>query len=172
MFSLFGLLLCLLWCAVDIVAVNRGFGLNTKQSIIAGMGLFAVQMIGVLCGGVAVALIAEPIVRHFFGNSEATIGISLLTGYASVPVSTYLVGLWWLKQYQLPRMEKPDRLFVKTVAAALPLVQLFCLLFRCLTVDKRYTGSEKGRLKTLNLGFQTTFCPDGAVFICWRSDKG
>ena len=31
MFSLFGLLLCLLWCAVDIVAVNRGFGLNTKQ---------------------------------------------------------------------------------------------------------------------------------------------
>ena len=29
-----------------------------------------------------------------------------------------------LKQYQLPRMEKPDRLFVKTVAAALPLVQV------------------------------------------------
>jgi len=67
MFSLFGLLLCLLWCAVDIVAVNRGFGLNTKQSIIAGMSLFAVQMIGALCVGVAVALIAEPIVRHFFG---------------------------------------------------------------------------------------------------------
>lgn len=49
MFSLFGLL----WCAVDIVAVNRGFGLNTKQSIIAGMSLFAVQMIGALCVGVA-----------------------------------------------------------------------------------------------------------------------
>ena len=88
------------------------------------MSLFAVQMIGVLCGGVAVALVAEPIVRHFFGNSEAAIGISLLTIYASVPVFTYLVGLWWLKQYQLPRMEKPDRLFVKTVAAALPLVQV------------------------------------------------
>ena len=88
------------------------------------MGLFAVQIIETLYGGVAVALIAEPIVRHFYGNSEAAIGISLLTGYASVPVSTYLVGLWWLKQYQLPRMEKPDRLFVKTVAAALPLVQV------------------------------------------------
>ncbi len=100
------------------------FAKVSKQSIIAGMSLFAVQMIGALCVGVAVALIAEPIVRHFFGNSEATIGISLLTGYASVPVSTYLVGLWWLKQYQLPRMEKPDRLFVKTVAAALPLVQV------------------------------------------------
>ena len=124
MFMTSGLLLCLLWCAVDIVAVNRGFGLNTKQSIIAGMSLFAVQMIGVLCGGGAVALIAEPIVRHFYGNSEAAIGISLLTAYASVPVFTYLVGLWWLKQYQLPRMEKSDRLFVKTVAAALPLVQV------------------------------------------------
>ena len=88
------------------------------------MSLFAVQMIGVLCGGGAVALVAEPIVRHFYGNSEATIGISLLTAYASVPVFTYLVGLWWLKQYQLPRMEKPDRLFVKTIAAALPLVQV------------------------------------------------
>ena len=110
MFMTSGLLLCLLWCAVDIVAVNRGFGLNTKQSIIAGMSLFAVQMIGVLCGGGAVALVAEPIVRHFYGNSEATIGISLLTAYASVPVFTYLVGLWWLKQYQLPRMEKSDRL--------------------------------------------------------------
>ena len=43
MFMTSGLLLCLLWCAVDIVAVNRGFGLNTKQSIIAGMSLFAVQ---------------------------------------------------------------------------------------------------------------------------------
>ena len=31
MFMTSGLLLCLLWCAVDIVAVNRGFGLNTKQ---------------------------------------------------------------------------------------------------------------------------------------------
>ena len=70
------------------------FAKVSKQSIIAGMSLFAVQMIGALCVGVAVALIAEPIVRHFFGNSEATIGISLLTGYASVPVSTYLVGLW------------------------------------------------------------------------------
>ena len=109
MFMISGLLLCLLWCTVDIVAVNKGFGLNTKQSIVAGMSLFAVQMIGVLCGGGAVALIAEPIVRHFFGNTEAAIGIGLLTVYASVPVFTYLVGLWWLKQYQLPRMEKPDR---------------------------------------------------------------
>ncbi|MGN6875906.1 hypothetical protein ACTHUR_15420, partial [Neisseria sp. P0021.S007] len=92
MFMTSGLLLCLLWCAVDIVAVNRGFGLNTKQSIIAGMSLFAVQMILALCGVWAVALVVESIVRHFFGNSEAAIGISLLTVYASVPVFTYLVG--------------------------------------------------------------------------------
>ena len=124
MFMTSGLLLCLLWCAVDIVAVNRGFGLNTKQSIIAGMGLFAVQMILALCGVWAVALVVESIVRHFFENSEAAIDIGLLTVYASVPVFTYLVGLWWLKQYQLTMMEKPDRLFVKTVAAALPLVQV------------------------------------------------
>ena len=124
MFMTSGLLLCLLWCAVDIVAVNRGFGLNTKQSIIAGMSLFAVQMILALCGVWAVALVVESIVRHFFENSEAAIDIGLLMVYASVPVFTYLVGLWSLKQYQLPRMEKPDRLFVKTVAAALPLVQV------------------------------------------------
>ena len=124
MFMISGLLLCLLWCAVDIVAVNRGFGLNTKQNIVAGMSLFAVQMILALCGVGAVALIAEPIVRHFFENSEAAVDIGLLAVCASVPVFTYLVGLWWLKQYQLPRMEKPDRLFVKTVAAALPLVQV------------------------------------------------
>ena len=68
MFMISGLLLCLLWCAVDIVAVNRGFGLDTKQSIIAGMSLFAVQMIGVLCGGGAVALVAESIVRYFSGT--------------------------------------------------------------------------------------------------------
>jgi len=66
MFSLFGLLLCLLWCAVDIVAVNRGFELNTKQSIIAGMSLFAVQMIGALCVGVAGGLVSGPDVRPFF----------------------------------------------------------------------------------------------------------
>ncbi len=88
------------------------------------MGLFAVQMILALCGVWAVALVVESIVRHFFENSEAAIDIGLLTVYASVPVFTYLVGLWWLKQYQLTMMEKPDRLFVKTVAAALPLVQV------------------------------------------------